>query len=81
MKLPEPALEFCVSPETWQCTYDILVWRSNGEIQRSAGVSGRRSRMLDLRGYSLLSCTLIRVVPPRIRSLIRGWNLRRTILL
>ncbi|MDE6676035.1 MAG: hypothetical protein K2K19_14700 [Acetatifactor sp.] len=42
---------------------------STGEIQRSAGVIGRMSRMSDLRGYSLLSCTLIRVVPPSIRSL------------
>ena len=49
VKLSEPALEFCVSPETWQCAYGELAWRSNGEIQRSAGVSGRRSRMLDFR--------------------------------
>ncbi len=40
-----------------------------GEIQRSAGVSGRRSRMLDEGEHISVSRTLIRVVPPRIRSL------------
>lgn len=39
------------------------------EIQRSTGVNGRRSRMLYLAGISGQDSTLIRVVPPSIRSL------------
>lgn len=31
--------------------------RTAREIQRSAGVNGRRSRMLDFQGHSLIKCT------------------------
>ena len=45
-----------------------------GEIQRSAGVSGRRSRMRDMRGIFPVSPALMRVVPPSIRSLTGDGN-------
>lgn len=43
-KLSEPASESCVSLEPEDA--------AAGETQRSAGVNGRRSRMLDLRDIS-----------------------------
>ena len=69
-KLSEPASESCMSPaQHIGIGESSRKGKRDGEIQRSTGVNGRRSRMLNLAGISGQDSTLTRVVPPSIRSL------------
>lgn len=51
------------------------------ETQRSAGVSGRRSRMLDFRGHSPISAYINKGGIAEDSVPVKGWNLRRATLL
>lgn len=80
MKLPEPASESCMSPETW-CAVYVRRQCPMGKIRRSAGVIGRMSRMSDLRGYSPAELCINKGGTAEYSVPDGGWNLRRTTLL